>query len=572
MNPNEDNKKSVLSRRDALKLAGLSLGGLAAGGRAFGSSIWNPIIRHNQDPHYFYPTRYSTTKYSYYDQLKPITPWGKTMDNKLTGTKLDKDEMRITFMGSTVPMARRAQAEMSIFVEVGWNDDTNQPEDQFIFDFGCGVSANYQACGVGYGRMDKIFINHLHADHTSDLIQVYGFGDGGDRKSPLFMFGQAASGVPNPGNTPSFTPGTNPPNPHPFSNTPATYDDGLRNFCYHLRETLRWHTESQAFQTTAYDGSPTLAELKTKWGLSQDLVPVSDDPPNDANAIVPIELPWWIIGLDSRGYPTGDNVAYNNTGTRARVLHYPVIHCRKGSMGYKLEWTPPNASKPLVMTYSSDTKPEWNSIYQAINYDEQGNAQGIDVFIHEMAVAPAIWAMKNQGLSKMGSGAQWDATVNGMIEVQDSSHTPQGAYGYMLSEICKVKAPRLAVATHFPTADDTVTCALESVQEHFPNETIVNGKQLVWSFDLMVLRVYPDKIEQRRAVVNDFSFDPPIPASDKTMYAPKYHYGDNDPNGGIPGQGNPFAQIDTDNKTAIAIPPTEKGGYNNQATYAEDGY
>ncbi len=41
-------------------------------------------------------------------------------------------------MGSVVPMARRAQAEMSIFVEVGWDYDKRQPLNQFIFDFGCG--------------------------------------------------------------------------------------------------------------------------------------------------------------------------------------------------------------------------------------------------------------------------------------------------------------------------------------------------------------------------------------------------------------------------------------------------
>ena len=109
-------------------------------------------------------------------------------------------------MGSVVPMPRLAQAEMSIFVEVGWDDTKQQPLDQFIFDFGCGVSANYQACGVGFGRMDKIFINHLHGDHISDLIHVYCFGDAGDRKSPLYLFGQSKSGVPNPGNNPALDP------------------------------------------------------------------------------------------------------------------------------------------------------------------------------------------------------------------------------------------------------------------------------------------------------------------------------------------------------------------------------
>jgi len=181
MKSNQPTNPAGMSRRDALKLSGLTLGGLAATGVANAQpGCKPPPLPDTED---FYPTRYKTNQYKYFEQLKPITPWGKAMDGTLTGTKLQPDEMRITFMGSVVPMARRAQAEMSIFVEVGWDDEKQQPLDQFIFDLGCGVSANYQASGVGYGRMDKIFISHMHCDHISDLIQCYGFGDGSDRES-----------------------------------------------------------------------------------------------------------------------------------------------------------------------------------------------------------------------------------------------------------------------------------------------------------------------------------------------------------------------------------------------------
>ena len=226
-------------------------------------------------------------------------------------------------------------------------------------------------------------------------------------------------------------------------------------------------------------------------------------------------------------------------------------------MGYKLEWLPPGATKPLSLLYSSDTKPEVNSIIHAINKDIAGRSRGVDVFIHEMAVAPEIWAMKNQGLDEMGSGSTWDQTVQGMITVQNSSHTPQGAYGYMLSQIDP--RPRLAVATHFPTADDTVACALNSVRAHCP-DIKKEGDQLVWSFDLMVLRVFPHKIEQRRAVVNDFSFNPPIPGVPGGMLAPKYHTDT--------GAGDPFVQIDR----TYEINSTEDGGYDGEPTYRKDGY
>jgi ribonuclease Z len=574
MSTNEENKMPALSRRDALKLAGLTMGGLAAGGAASAQpGGWppggGPGCKPPPDPEDFYPTRVKTDRYSYFDNLPPITPWGKDIKGKVTGTKLRRDEMRITFMGSVVPMARRAQAEMSVFVEVGWDDEKQQPLDQFIFDFGCGVSANYQACGVGYGRMDKIFINHLHGDHVSDLIQVYGFGNGGDRKSPLYLWGNGNSGVKNPGMDPPVNQGINPatgkpyPQPNTYLAAPEYYNDGIKAFCHHLREALRWHTESQAFQGSAYEGYPNPQEIKDNWNLPHLPVPAGEypDPPNDANALIPIELDWTENGLNEDGTPNGLNVAYHNTDTKAKVLHYPVIHCRAGSLGYKLEWTPPGARKPLTMVYSSDTKPEWNSIDHAINKDAKGNPQGVDVFIHEMAVAPEIWAMKNQGLSKPGSGDTWDQTVLGMQTVQNSSHTPQGAFGYMLSEINAVKPPRLAIATHFPTADDTVTCALESVQKHCPHIKKV-GDQLVWSFDLMVIRVFPDKIEQRRAVVNDFSFNPPIPAVPDGMLAPKYHNKDD-------GTADPFTQIDIPDEIVKAIPPTQEGG---PVTYDPDGY
>jgi ribonuclease Z len=540
-----------LTRRDALKLSGLALGGLAFAGSA-GKSIAATSKYGGGNPNAsldsFYPTHYDTQRYTYFEQLKPITPWGKDIKGNLTGTKLEPDEMRITFMGSVIPFLRRAQAEMSIFVEVGWDEDKQQPLDQFIFDFGCGVSANYQACGVELGRMDKIFINHLHADHVSDLIHAYGFGPSSYRYSPLFVWGNKPSGVPNPGKTPLVT------NSNNYSDTPDYYDDGVQAFCTHLREASRWHTESQAFLSSAYEGYPSLAEIAANWGLPYVPAPAGDDPLNDSYALIPIGLEWWKTGLDDEGKPTGDNIAYNNATTGSKVLHYPVIHCRKGSMGYKLEWTPPGAQKPLTMIYSSDTKPEWNSIYHAINKDEDGNARGVDVFIHEMVPAAEVHAMKSQGLTEPGSGEMWDRTVQGITDVQNSSHTPQGAFGYMLSQMDP--RPRLPVVTHFPVADDTVACALKSIQAHCPDIKKL-GDQLVWSFDLMVLRVFPDRIEQRRAEVNDFSFNPPMPLSDKKMYAPKYHTEDGKPDS--------FAQIDRE----AEIPSTEEG---DEETYRKDGY
>ena len=467
------------------------------------------------------PTYQTNATYSYYYQqlplFKPTTP-------------LATNEMRITFMGSMIPLpVRRAQMEESVFVEMGWKADTNdlyyqgRAEDQCLFDCGTGSSANYAAASVGFRRMDKVFLSHLHADHMNDLCHIYCFGPSGDRSSPLYVFGPSPSGVESPAGSGIY------------------YDDGVSNFCAMARSAWRWHSESFSFQPTRYTNCP--APDKNSWGLPVDPVPVGNDTNTDAYALIPIQLNWTNIG----------GVAYSNSTTRMKVTHYPVIHARKGSMGYKLEWTPPGATNPLCITFSGDTKPETNSVNQACN-----GTNGVNVFIHEMVIPPDMWAWKQMGLSGPPSPsdgnvyAQWTNATAELTRVQNSSHTPQGAYGYLLSQI--TPPPKLAVGTHFPVADDTVASAFSSVQGHCTN--IVFGRDIVWSFDLMVLRVFQDHIEQYRADVSDYAFNPPVQLPPGGFYPPKYC----DTNG----IGDPFAQIDP----STEIPAVQNGTTN----YNPNGY
>ena len=478
-------------------------------------SVYVPMFYRMVSPD---PTYQSNASYTYFEGLPAFNPT----------TPLETNEMRITFMGSMVPLpVRRAQAEMSVFVEVGWTPDPKdsyyhgRAVDQCIFDCGAGVSANYAAAVVGFRRMDKVFINHLHGDHMSDLTHIYCFGPSADRKSPLYVFGQGPSGVENP------------------TNPGIYYDDGVSNYCANLRAACRWHSESFGFQPTAYTNYAV--PTKESWGLPHDPVPVGDDPPDDGYAMVPISLNWSNVG-----------VAYNNQATGVKVTHYPVIHCRKGSMGYMLEWTPPGATNPLTMIYSSDTKPETNSVNLAIN-----GGRGVDVFIHEMALPPSVWAYKNMGLSAPPPTnspiySSYLATVNQLTAVEDSSHTPQGAFGHLLSQI--EPKPKLTVATHFPTADDTVASAFDSVKAHCTN--IVFGTDITWSFDLMVLRVFPDRIVQCRAAVSDYAFNPLVQLNGG-MKTPKYNDGK--------GNGDPYAQIDL----STSLSRTNNDGTVN---WSADGY
>lgn len=537
------------TRREVLKSSGMALGGLAMGGGVMSAFAGKKIPTPANDGcdqdecttgSCDYPPAYGETqKYTYFDCLPKWKPTKGDPYNGIPETYKPprRNEMRITFLGSNIPnQLRRAQQMMSIFVEVG--NAVGEP-DQFVFDCGSGVCANYNTMGISLGRMDKIFLTHLHGDHISDLVHIYCFGAVADRKSPLFVWGSSPSGVKSP----------RPPR--------RRYDDGVKAFCKNLREACRWHSESQSFISTSYESyePPT----RESWGLPCEPRPVGDDDPNDGYAMIPIELDWRKYGKTE-----GDNIAYHNPKTGVKITHFPVIHTRKGSMGYKLEWN------GLSMIYTGDTKPEYHSVHQAA---------GVNVFIHEMNPPAEVWAFKNMGLYQPPE-KEWAAydSFPGAVDfakmVQNSSHTPQGAFGYLLSQIDP--PPQLTVATHFPVADDTEGCAKTSIEAH--NKGIIWGQDIILSFDFMVLRVFKEevgtqaRIEQYQADVSDFTFAA-LGKSYGDLNPPKYwkyavdEEGNQqyDENGDPVIVGDPYAQIDT----STEIPACDQNG---QCNYRDDGY
>jgi ribonuclease Z len=103
------------------------------------------------------------------------------------GEELDPDEMRITLMGTGWGnIIRHEQKGASIFVELGNGQS-------FVFDVGPGSGINYNTMQVPASRMTKIFLTHLHTDHTSDLAWIYSFGPAGDRYTPLEVFGPSGA-------------------------------------------------------------------------------------------------------------------------------------------------------------------------------------------------------------------------------------------------------------------------------------------------------------------------------------------------------------------------------------------
>ncbi|WP_242343811.1 hypothetical protein [Anaeromyxobacter terrae] len=490
-----------------MKGSGLALGGLAIAGSGIGRAASQCTL----DTGDCYPTPEKRDAYTLFsEELDTVTPPLRPAG---------MDELRITFMGSGFPPARPAQEMMSVFVEVGPGSNGTAP-DQFIFDCGSGVMGNYTAMNVGFKKMDKVFLNHLHGDHMSDLTCIYTFGPATDRKKPLYVWGPGPSRVKSP----------TPPR--------RLYDDGTTALCRNLREACRWHTESFSFLPTAVE---EWRDETPKWGLPVAAVNVGDDPPGDGFALYAIELDWTRVG-----------VAYENHETGVRITHFPVVHARKGSVGYKLEWN------GLSMIYTSDTRPETMCVQQASSKETEG--KGVDVFIHEMVPPPEASVVKALRLPRVPDPVlqpelyeQFQKHVALAATVYENSHTPQGAFGYLLNQIDV--HPRLTVAAHFTVADDTIACAKKSVWSHCKEWIQWLGKDAIggatrgymtWACDLMVITVTKDEIKQYRADVDPFAMSP-LSSYDGTALPPKYP--------------SPTAAIDTTN----VIQPGPD-------TYCESGY
>ncbi len=123
--------------------------------------------------------------------------------------ELGKDEMRISFVGSTPFPPRLAQAGTAIMVELGNGK-------RFFFDFGSGCMRNIIAMQIPAGLINDIFISHLHVDHYADLPYLVPFGAAmGMRYKPLRVTG-------------------------PSGRTP---DLGTKAMCENMKKMLKWHLE-----------------------------------------------------------------------------------------------------------------------------------------------------------------------------------------------------------------------------------------------------------------------------------------------------------------------------------------
>ena len=322
------------------------------------------------------------------------------------GEELAEDEMRVTLMGTGWgDTVRPEQKGPSIFVELGNGDS-------FVFDCGPGCILNYNAMNVPRSRMNPIFLTHLHMDHCSDLPFIYAFGpSGGDRFVPLQIYG------------PSGPEGM-----------------GLKNLVAGMEKYTEWHVTSFKTVLIGSEGSYVLKD---------------DESGIDSN----------IHEFDSSlecgvAYDSWHGESKSESEDRVVVKYFPALHVIDGAVSYRLEWTPANTDRTLVLVYSGDTLPN--------DYMIQ-HGKGADLLIHE--TAPTFDALTDAQGQAPGEAA-------GII---CSSHTP----AVMLGEILHRTDPQLGVTTHCPIDPQSVDQFITDVRSKWQKPYQIGA-------DFMVFNVGPD--------------------------------------------------------------------------------
>lgn len=124
--------------------------------------------------------------------LDPIVgnPRRKYAETYVPGEEeLEDGELRVTMLGSGNPWPTRAQSSMGILVEAG-----NPERDLFLFDVGTGTIATYGSLKLPVNKLNKLFLTHLHADHTSDLITLAGsYSKVGRADGPVYVWGPSGT-------------------------------------------------------------------------------------------------------------------------------------------------------------------------------------------------------------------------------------------------------------------------------------------------------------------------------------------------------------------------------------------
>ncbi len=181
----------------------------------------------------------------------------------------------------------------------------------------------------------------------------------------------------------------------------------------------------------------------------------------------------WALGPMADGYEIDvaefdfrddGGVCYDQDGVK--VTHWRRSHAIDGASAYRLDWN------DLSFVWTGDGKPDQLTAKYA---------QGVDVFVTEMAVDMVyLWALK-QGVSPMIGAA-----------VLDNFHTPHYGVGYLANLV----KPRLAMATHVSYDRELVGELMAGVRVHYKG-------MFAFGIDHTVVNVTKDRVWIREAALPD---------------------------------------------------------------------
>lgn len=93
--------------------------------------------------------------------------------------------LRVHLLGTGSPLPQTFRFGPSTLVEAGGK--------KYLFDAGRGVIQRLYSLGIPFGEVDKLFLTHLHSDHTIGVPDLYLTGWVRGRKLPLRVWGPEGS-------------------------------------------------------------------------------------------------------------------------------------------------------------------------------------------------------------------------------------------------------------------------------------------------------------------------------------------------------------------------------------------
>lgn len=98
-----------------------------------------------------------------------------------TSDAQSNSDLRVHLLGTGSPLPQTFRFGPSTLIEAGGK--------QYLFDAGRGVIQRLHTLGIPFNDVDKLFLTHLHSDHTIGVPDLYLTGWVRGRKQPLQVWG-----------------------------------------------------------------------------------------------------------------------------------------------------------------------------------------------------------------------------------------------------------------------------------------------------------------------------------------------------------------------------------------------